>query len=115
MDATLNLSLCFSPSAWTPAWEHRITGTPAACVARIDAELALRSTPEAVHLSWPIGAGVGGLWIEGGESLLDALERATAELFDPDLCFDDPAEEDMARAMVPLLLAAARAGKEVVS
>jgi hypothetical protein len=63
----------------------------------------------------PIGAGCGGLWIEGGESLIDALERATAELFDPDLCFDDPAEEDMARAMVPLLLTAARAGKGVLS
>ena len=109
MSRVLDLALCFSPSAWTPAWDHKVTGTADVCVRFLEGELALRSTPEAVHLSWPVGAGVGGLWIEDGESLLDALERASAELFDPDLCFDDPAEEDMARAIVPLLLDAARA------
>jgi hypothetical protein len=57
-------------------------------------------------LSWPIGSGWGQLMIPAGQSFDDAIRGAHEELQDPDLCFDDPAEEDMARAIVGALYCA---------
>lgn len=56
-----------------------------------------------IWLSWPIGAGIGGMEIPAGQSFDDAIRGAYAELQDPDLCFGDPAEEDMARAVIGAL------------
>lgn len=71
----------------------------------LEAVLILRELVKAwgkedLHLSWPIGAGTGGLMIPAGQSFDDAILGAHAELQDPDLVFDDPAEEDMARLIV---------------
>jgi len=79
-----------------------VTGNP------IDVALKLRDLVEIfgtwdVHLSWPIGAGWGEMTIPAGQSFDDAIRGAHAELQDPDLVFDDPAEEDMARAIVGAL------------
>ncbi len=55
-----------------------------------------------IELSWPIDSlvGWGELHIEAGVDFDDAIRSAYAELQDPDLCFDDPAEEAMARLVV---------------
>lgn len=76
-----------------------VTGNP------IDVALKLRDLVEIfgtwdVHLSWPVGSGWGGMTIPAGQSFDDAIRSARAELLDPDLCFDDPAEEDMTRLIV---------------
>lgn len=80
----------------------RVTGDP------FDVALQLRDLVEIfgtwdVHLSWPIGAGWGGLTIPAGQDFDDAIRSAFEELQDPDLVFDDPAEEDMARLIVRAL------------
>lgn len=71
----------------------------------LEAVLILRELVKAwgkedLHLSWPIGAGWGGLTIPAGQAFDDAIKSAKAELEDPDLVFDDPAEESMARLIV---------------
>jgi hypothetical protein len=55
-----------------------------------------------IELSWPIDSLVnwGELHIEAGVDFDDAIRSAYAELQDPDHCFDDPAEEAMARLVV---------------
>jgi hypothetical protein len=73
-----------------------------------EAVLMLRELVEAhgaddLWLSWPIGSGCGQLMIPAGQSFDDAIGGAYAELQDPDLVFDDPAEEDMARSVVTAL------------
>lgn len=86
----------------------------------LEAVLILRELVKAwgkedLHLSWPIGAGTGGLTIPAGQSFDDAILSAKAELEDPDLVFDDPAEEDMARVIVrALYMAVLIDGAEVV-
>lgn len=54
-----------------------------------------------IWLSWANSAG--GMEIPAGRSLDDEIRLAYEELQDPDLCFDDPYEEDMAREIVGAL------------
>ena len=51
-----------------------------------------------IWLSWANSAG--GMEIPAGRSLDDEIRLAHEELQDPDLCFDDPYEEDMTRLVV---------------
>ena len=91
--------LSFEAGPFSDAAEIKITGTLPDCVARIESELKT-AAPRGAFLSWPIGAGTGGLQIGDGQSLADAIEQADAELFDPDTVFSDPAEETAARLHV---------------
>ena len=79
-----------------------LTGDPLELISKLRAGVELFGTWD-IWLSWPIGAGVGGMEIPAGQSFDDAIRSAYAELQDPDLVFDDPAEEDMARAIVGAL------------
>ena len=79
-----------------------LTGEPLELIGKLRGAVELFSTWD-VWLSWPIGAGQGGIEIPAGQSFDDAIRGAHAELQDPDLVFDDPAEEDMARAIVGAL------------
>ena len=116
MTHPITITLSFESTPTSPACERLVVGTPDVVVASIEGELAVGNSGGA-FVAWPTGAGFGGFYVAPGQTLQAALEQAAAELADPvdPPAFDDPAEEDMARAMVPLLLAAARAGKEVVS
>ena len=91
--------LSFDAGPFSDSAEFKITGPLPACVARIESELKA-AAPRGAFLSWPIGAGVGGLQIADGQTLADAIEAADAELFDPDTVFSDPAEETAARLHV---------------
>ena len=64
-------------------------------------ELVLKHGNHDIWLSWANSAG--GMEIPAGRRLDDEIRLAYEELHDPDLCFDDPAEEDMARAIVGAL------------
>jgi hypothetical protein len=94
-----DFSLSFEPGPFSESAEFQISGTLPACVARIERELKA-AYPLGAFLSWPIGAGTGGLQIANGQTLADAIEAADAELFDPDIVFNDPAEETAARLHV---------------
>lgn len=106
MTTPITITLSFESTPTSPACERLVVGTPDVVVASIERELTVGNTGGA-FVAWPTGSGVGGFYIAPGQSLRDALEQAQAELTDPvdPPAFDDPAEEDMARAMVPALLA----------
>jgi hypothetical protein len=76
-----------------------VTGDPMAVAVQLRDLVEVFGTWD-VHLSWPIGAGWGGLTIPAGQGFDDAIKSAKVELEDLDLVFDDPAEEDMARLIV---------------
>lgn len=76
-----------------------VTGDPLSVAVKLRDLVEVFGTWD-VHLSWPIGAGWGGMTIPAGQSFDDAIRSARADLLDPDLVFDDPAEGDMARLIV---------------
>lgn len=77
----------------------RVTGDPLSVAVQLRDLVEIFGTWD-VHLSWPIGAGWGGMTIPAGQAFDDAIKSAKVELEDHDLVFDDPAEEDMARLIV---------------